>query len=123
MGKLKIVCTADDMEWLSAAIQIYDNQFAGTPPWADNVNHGDDGYFDKVIGEIEWEVRESELVPFRCPECDGDFVTMTAEYNEFPPKARGYYIECKNCGARTGFHRKKEGAIRSWNRKAEARID
>lgn len=123
MGNIAIRCTDADMQWIAAAIQTYDNEFAGTPPWAGDVIHGDPEYYDKTVGAINWEIQETNIEPLKCPECNGDFVTMIAEYNEFPKEANGFYIECKTCGARTGFHRKKEGAIKSWNRKAAARME
>ena len=118
MHNIQISCSNEDREWLEAAIETYQKEFAGTPPWKDAEENDDINDDNEVTGVIEWDTPEIEIEPAQCPHCRGTCVTMTAEYNAFPPKARGYFVICNGCGSRTGYHRTKLGAIKSWNRRA-----
>lgn len=118
MHNIQISCTNEDKEWLEAAIMFYQEELAGTPPWLDDGSEDVDGAENENVGVIEWDTPEIEIQPAQCPHCKGTCVTMTAEYNAFPPKARGYFVICNGCGSRTGYHRTKRGAIMSWNRRA-----
>lgn len=52
----------------------------------------------------------------QCPFCDGDWGLFKEKTPESFIKFK-YYVECCDCGARTGNCETREEAIEAWNRR------
>lgn len=59
-----------------------------------------------------------ELKP--CPFCGGEEIVIRPVHGYFPKSAHRtyYYIQCRNCFARSGDLWRKSKAIEAWNRRA-----